>query len=233
MDTLDYCSHTGSLGRLSLAEASPAAADMIVNRTFEELVIGDFAQIVRTLTQDDIELFDQRVGGRQSCSSRPCLRRRDQVSRRHRPWNAWRVAVFDRFGDDAARGRHGIAFPRTCISAVLSSRGTRSRRGSWCARCTPVPTASCWIAFAPTRMAGRLLPAPRRSLHRPRKCVGGAWRCLRYRWCDMRHTTNCWRERAGWGGCRPLSCIPVRQRQPARGDGGSSSGIYRADFGRP
>ncbi len=57
MDTLDYCSHTGSLGRLSLAEASPAAADIIVNRTFEELVIGDFAQIVRTLTQDHIELF--------------------------------------------------------------------------------------------------------------------------------------------------------------------------------
>jgi phosphate acetyltransferase len=57
MDTLDYCSNTGDLARLSLAEAAPAAPDMIVNRTFEELVIGDFAQIVRTLTQDDIELF--------------------------------------------------------------------------------------------------------------------------------------------------------------------------------
>ncbi len=57
MDALDYCSHAESLGRLSLAEAAPAAAGSIVNRTFDELIIGDFAQIVRTLTQDDIELF--------------------------------------------------------------------------------------------------------------------------------------------------------------------------------
>ncbi len=57
MDALDHCSYAGGLGGSTLAEAASAAVDLIVNRTFDELVIGDFAQIVRTLTQDDIELF--------------------------------------------------------------------------------------------------------------------------------------------------------------------------------
>ncbi len=57
MDTVDYCSHVGVVGGLSSAEAAPAAPGNTVNHTFDELVIGDFAQIVRTLTQDDVELL--------------------------------------------------------------------------------------------------------------------------------------------------------------------------------
>ncbi len=41
MDALDYCSQAGGLGRSSLAEAAPAAAGIIVNRTFAELAVGD------------------------------------------------------------------------------------------------------------------------------------------------------------------------------------------------
>src|ERR1700733_7584616 len=57
MDTLDYLSHLADLSRSSDAETSLLGADLIENRTFDELVIGDTAQIVRRFTQDDIELF--------------------------------------------------------------------------------------------------------------------------------------------------------------------------------
>ena len=38
-------------------ELPPPATGMIENRTFDEIAIGDSASIVRTLTQEDIELF--------------------------------------------------------------------------------------------------------------------------------------------------------------------------------
>jgi phosphate acetyltransferase len=48
MDSLEHLSHVG--GEL-------AGGAIIENRTFDELAPGDTAQIVRTFTQDDIELF--------------------------------------------------------------------------------------------------------------------------------------------------------------------------------
>jgi phosphate acetyltransferase len=55
MDTLDYLSRTIDLRSSSGAET--VGRDFIENRTFDELAIGDTAQIARTFTQDDIELF--------------------------------------------------------------------------------------------------------------------------------------------------------------------------------
>ena len=98
MDTLDYCSRAGGLEKLSLAEASPAAADIIVNRTFGELVMATSRKSCERSLRAISSCSPQCVGGRQSCSSQPCLRRRDQVSRCHRPRNAWRVAIFDCVG---------------------------------------------------------------------------------------------------------------------------------------
>jgi phosphotransacetylase/acyl dehydratase len=57
MDTLDYLSHTADLERRSGAVSDLLGADIIENRTFDELALGDTAQIVRTFTQDDVELF--------------------------------------------------------------------------------------------------------------------------------------------------------------------------------
>jgi phosphotransacetylase/acyl dehydratase len=57
MDTLDCRSRTADLKSLSRAGTVLLAADIIENHTFDELAVGDTAQIVRTFTQDDIELF--------------------------------------------------------------------------------------------------------------------------------------------------------------------------------
>ena len=57
MDTLDCRSRTADLESLSRAGTDLLAADIIENHTFDELAVGDTAQIVRTFTQDDIELF--------------------------------------------------------------------------------------------------------------------------------------------------------------------------------
>ena len=125
MDALDYCSHAESLGRSSLAEAAPAAAGIIENRTFDELTIGDFAQIVRTVTQDDIELF-AKVSG--------------DVNPSHLDHG---YADGTRFHGVVAHGMLGgslfstvlgtmlpgagtiYTLARTCASAVRSSRATR------------------------------------------------------------------------------------------------------------
>ena len=57
MDTLDYRSRAADLESMSRDGTDLLTADIIENRTFDELAIGDAAQIVRTFTQDDVELF--------------------------------------------------------------------------------------------------------------------------------------------------------------------------------
>ena len=41
---------------------APAAQPMIQNRTFDEIQVGDFAQLVRTLRPEDIHLFAAMSG---------------------------------------------------------------------------------------------------------------------------------------------------------------------------
>ena len=41
---------------------APAAQQMIQNRTFDEIQVGDFAQLVRTLRPEDIHLFAAMSG---------------------------------------------------------------------------------------------------------------------------------------------------------------------------
>jgi phosphate acetyltransferase len=57
MDTLDYLSHLPGIEHRSNVAANLLTVDIIENRTFDELVIGDTAQIVRRFTEDDIEVF--------------------------------------------------------------------------------------------------------------------------------------------------------------------------------
>jgi phosphate acetyltransferase len=57
MDTLEHLSLATGVKRPSRPSAGQLPADIIENRTFDELAIGDSAQLVRTFTHDDIELF--------------------------------------------------------------------------------------------------------------------------------------------------------------------------------
>jgi phosphate acetyltransferase len=54
MDTLE---HLELLSRFSVPGGGLLTAGIIENRTFDQLAVGDTAQIVRTFTRDDIELF--------------------------------------------------------------------------------------------------------------------------------------------------------------------------------
>ncbi len=57
MDTLEHLPLSVEPTFMSRAGIAPEADSMIENRTFDELEIGDSAQIGRTFTHDDIELF--------------------------------------------------------------------------------------------------------------------------------------------------------------------------------
>jgi phosphate acetyltransferase len=57
MDTLEHLLFAAEPERLSRAPIQLHPADIIENRTFDELALGDTAQLVRTFTHDDIELF--------------------------------------------------------------------------------------------------------------------------------------------------------------------------------
>ena len=209
MDTLDYRSRAADLESLSRAGTDLLTADIIENHTFDELAIGDTAQIVRTFTQDDIELFANVSGDVNPSHLDHCLRRRDQIPRRHRPWHARRVAVFHGAGHDAAGGRHGLPRPGPALppSRQAGRHADGKGRGARDAR-RQQPRRARLRLHQPGRQGGHL-PAPPRSSRPPRKCVGGAWRCPRYRWSAMRPTTNCWPERTDWRRCRPPSSIPA------------------------
>jgi phosphotransacetylase/acyl dehydratase len=57
MDTLEYLSLAAEPERPSRVPIGLLPAQIIENRTFDELAPGDTAQLVRTFTHDDIELF--------------------------------------------------------------------------------------------------------------------------------------------------------------------------------
>jgi phosphate acetyltransferase len=57
MDTIEHVFQQINSQHLSPSTVEPLAGGFIENRTFDELAVGDSAQLVRTFTEDDIELF--------------------------------------------------------------------------------------------------------------------------------------------------------------------------------
>ena len=239
MDTLDYRSHAADLESLSRAGTDLLTADIIENHTFDELAIGDTAQIVRTFTQDDIELFANVSG---------------DVNPSHLD-HAYADAT--KFHGVIAHGMLGGSLFSTVLGTMLPGAGTVYLAQDLHFRRTVKPgdTLTARVVVRETHADSNrvvldcvctnqngkeVTPVPPRSSRPLRKCAGAAWRCPRYPWSAMRPTTTCWPERTDCRRCRPPSSTPatrtawaVRWRRQRRDSSLPSWSARKQKSGRP
>ena len=103
------------------------APDLIENRTFDEIAIGDSASLSRTLSKDDIALFAVMSG---DVNPAHLDERYAEASMFHRIIGTWHVGGRARLRGarhTASRPGHDLSRAGPAVSAGQSASATRSR----------------------------------------------------------------------------------------------------------
>ena len=85
--------------------------DYIENRTFDEIAVGDSAEITRSLTREDINVFAVMSGDVNPAHLDDDYAQKGSFSPRHRPWHVGRRADIRRAGHPPARPGNDLSRP--------------------------------------------------------------------------------------------------------------------------